>query len=294
MIPEALFLVLVLFLAAYLIRHYVFTLTVLYRRKKPSYNGNEDSFQPKVSVLIPAKSEETVIGRILQRMCELTYPKEKLEIIVINDASADHTGEIAEAFAKNYAFIKVIHRDSINGGRGKPRALNEGLAHASGEIVYCFDADYYPQRDIIERLNVCFRDAKVGAVQGRVTVLNEPVSLVTRLVALERIAGYRVDQKARGELGLIPQYGGTVGGFRKELIRALGGWDQTVLAEDTDLTFRCYLAGYKVRYVNEAESYEEAVEDWHSYCRQRSRWAKGHMQCISFGKKTVFLRCFLA
>lgn len=89
-----------------------------------------------------------------------------------------------------------------------------------------------------------------------------------------------------------------MGGFRKELICALGGWDQAILAEDTDLTFRCYLAGYKVRYVNEAESYEEAVEDWHSYWLQRSRWAKGHMQCafkhllrfvksdnLSFGEK---------
>jgi cellulose synthase/poly-beta-1,6-N-acetylglucosamine synthase-like glycosyltransferase len=289
-ILEALFLFLVLLLTAYLVRHYVFTLTVLYRRKKPTYNDYEKSFQPKVSILIPAKNEERVIDRILQRMCELTYPKEKLEIIVIDDASTDRTGEIAETFARNYAFIQVIHRDSTNGGRGKPKALNEGLIHASGEIIYCFDADYYPQQDILERFNAYFRDAKVGAVQGRVTVLNEPVSLVTRLVALERIAGYRVDQKAREELGLIPQYGGTVGGFRSELIRALGGWDQTILAEDTDLTFRCYLAGYKVRYVNEAESYEEAVEDWRSYWLQRSRWAKGHMQC-AFKHLLQFVKC---
>lgn len=298
MLLEILFVFLVLFLAAYLVRHYVFTLAVLYRRQKPVVPINGSGFQPTVSVLIPAKNEIKVIGRILQRMCELTYPKDKLEIIVINDASVDKTGEIADTFAKDHRFIHVIHRDFVNGGRGKPRALNEGLVHANGEIVYCFDADYYPQQDIIERFNTYFRDTKVGAVQGRVTVLNEPVSLVTRLVALERIAGYRVDQKAREELGLIPQYGGTVGGFRKELICALGGWDQTILAEDTDLTFRCYLAGYKVRYVNEAESYEEAVEDWHSYWLQRSRWAKGHMQCafkhllrfvksdsLSFGEK---------
>lgn len=212
-------------------------------------------------------------------MCELTYPKEKLEVIVINDASTDKTGEIAEAFARVYTFIRVIQCDSTNGGKRKPRALNEGLAQATGEIIYCFDADCYPQRDIIEKFNEHFRDPVVGAVQGRVTVLNEPVSLVTRLVALERIAGYRVDQKAREDLSLIPQFGGTVGGVRSTLIRALGGWDYNILAEDTDLTFRCYLAGYKVCYVNDAESYEEAVEDWFSYWNQRSRWAKGHMQC---------------
>lgn len=210
MILETIFIFLVLFLAAYLVRHYVFTIAVLYRRKKPIYKDNKESFQPKVSILIPARNEETVIGRLLQRLCELTYPKEKLEIIVIDDASKDKTGEIAEAFAKTYAFIKVLHCDSVNGGRGKPRALNEALDYVNGEIVYCFDADYYPQRDIIERFNEHFRDPAVGIVQGRVTVLNESVSLVTRLVALERIAGYRVDQKARQDLGLVPQYGGTI------------------------------------------------------------------------------------
>jgi cellulose synthase/poly-beta-1,6-N-acetylglucosamine synthase-like glycosyltransferase len=270
---------LVLLLAVYLVRHYIFTLTVLYGRKKSVYEKTETPYQPVVSILIPARNEEPVIARILQRMCELTYPREKLEIIVINDASTDKTGEIAKALARVHPFIRVIQCDSANGGKGKPRALNEGLAHANGEIVYCFDADYYPQRDIIEKFNEHFRDPAVGAVQGRVTVLNEPASLVSRLVALERIAGYRVDQKAREDLGLIPQYGGTVGGVRSTLIRALGGWDYNILAEDTDLTFRCYLAGYKVCYVNDAESYEEAVEDWFSYWNQRSRWAKGHMQC---------------
>jgi len=289
MLLEVLFILLVLPLAAYLVRHYIFTLSVLYRRKKPVRPGCRENFVPNVSVLIPARNEETVIGRILQRMCELTYPKEKLQVIVINDASTDKTGEIAEAFAKNYSFITVIHRDHINGGRGKPEALNEGLAHVSGEIIYCLDADYYSQRDIIEKFNAPFCDPKVGAVQGRVTVVNEPVSLITRLVALERIAGYRVDQEAREELGLIPQYGGTAGGFRKELIQRLGGWDPNILAEDTDLTFRCHLEGYKVCYVIEAESYEEAVENLRGYWQQRSRWAKGHMQCISFLKKTFVL-----
>jgi len=117
-------------------------------------------------------------------------------------------------------------------------------------------------------------------VQGRVTVQNESASLVSRLVALERIGGYRVDQLARDDLRLVPQYGGTVGGFRRGLLESLGGWDPNVLAEDTDLTFRVVLAGYRVRYVNEAECYEEAVEDWRAYWRQRSRWAKGHMQCF--------------
>jgi len=268
------------FMSAYLARHYIFTLTALYHQERPPHDTPHDMvYQPKVSVLIPARNEEKVIGRILQRMTELTYPKEKLEVIVIDDASTDQTGEIAEEFAKKYEYIKVAHRKPEDGGKGKPAALNRGLKHSTGEIIYCFDADYYPQKEILEKLTIYFADPKVGAVQGRVTVMNEPNTLVTRLVALERIGGYRVDQLARDNLGLIPQFGGTVGGFRRSLIEFLGGWDADMLAEDTDLTFKTYLAGYKVRYNNDAECYEEAVEGWRSYWRQRCRWAKGHMQC---------------
>ncbi len=237
-------------------------------------------FRPAVSILIPARNEELVIGKLLQRITALTYPKDKLEVLVINDGSTDKTGKIADEFAKMFGFVKVVHRSLEEGGKGKPDALNQGLKYASGEIVLCFDADYYPQLDIVEKLVAYFIDPEVGAVQGRVTVLNESASLVSRLVALERIGGYRVDQLARDDLRLIPQYGGTVGGFRRSLLESLGGWDSNVLAEDTDLTFRVVLAGYKVRYVNEAECYEEAVESWRAYWRQRTRWAKGHMQCF--------------
>jgi len=269
-------------MTAYLIRHYIFTLTVLNRahnRKKATVTTKNKAYQPPVSILIPAHNEERVIGRILQGMTKLTYPKDKMQVIVIDDASTDNTGEIAEGYATSHNYIEVIHRNQSEGGKGKASALNAGLKQSEGEIVFCFDADYYPQRAIIEKLGTEFTDPKVGAVQGRVTVLNEPQNVVTRLVALERIGGYRVDQQARDGLGLISQFGGTVGGFRRDLLQSLNGWDEFILAEDTDLTFRVYLAGYKIRYVNDAECYEEAVENWWGYWKQRYRWAKGHMQC---------------
>jgi cellulose synthase/poly-beta-1,6-N-acetylglucosamine synthase-like glycosyltransferase len=175
--------------------------------------------------------------------------------------------------------MEVLHRDKGKGGQGKASAMNAGFKHSTGEIILCFDADYYPQKDIVEKLTKEFRDPKVGAVQGRVVVLNEPQNIVTRLVALERIGGYRVDQEARDTLSLIAQFGGTVGGFKRELLESLGGWDESCLAEDTDLTFKVYLAGYKVRYVGDAECYEEAVDNWKAYSKQRYRWARGHMQC---------------
>jgi len=275
------FVLIVAIMLFYLVRHYVFSLTALYRQKgQPNYTLHALSYRPTVSILIPARNEEAVVGALLQRITELTYPKDKLEVIVIDDASTDNTGRIAEGFAQSYNYFKVVHRGLNDGGKGKSAVLNDGLKQAKGEMTICFDADYYPQIDVLEKLTAYFVDPEVGVVQGRVTVLNERATWVSRLVALERIAGYRVDQLARDDLGLIPQFGGTMGGFRRDIIEFLGGFDTRMLTEDTDLTFRVYLAGYKIRYVNDAECYEEAVEDWRAYWRQRHRWAKGHMQCF--------------
>jgi len=276
---EVVFLFSTALMIAYLIRHYVFTLTVLRRTKKARANVAADAkYEPTVSILIPARDEEQVIGRLLQRMTELTYPRNKLQVITIDDASSDSTRQIAEEFSKRYSFIEVLHRDKKNGGKGKASAMNSGLERSTGEIVLCFDADYYPQTDIVEKLVKEFVDPAVGAVQGRPVVLNEAQNVVTRLVTLERIGGYRVDQEARDNLGLIPQFGGTVGGFRRSILEKLGGFDESMLTEDTDLTFQVYLAGFKVRYVGDAECYEEAVDNWKAYWRQRHRWARGHMQ----------------
>jgi cellulose synthase/poly-beta-1,6-N-acetylglucosamine synthase-like glycosyltransferase len=277
---EVVFLFITTLMVAYLIRHYIFTLTVLRRAKKAKVNAIVDEkYESTVSILIPARNEEKVIGRLLQRIAELSYPHDKLQVIVIDDASSDSTGRIADEYSNKYAFIEVLHRENGNGGKGKAPAMNAGFKRATGEIVLCFDADYYPQKDIVENLAKEFADPNVGAVQGRVVVLNESQNIVTRLVALERIGGYRVDQEARDDLGLIAQFGGTVGGFRSSVLASLHGWAESLLAEDTDLTFRVYLAGYKVRYVIDAECYEEAVDNWKAYRQQRYRWARGHMQC---------------
>jgi cellulose synthase/poly-beta-1,6-N-acetylglucosamine synthase-like glycosyltransferase len=277
---EVFFLLLTVIMVAYIVRHYIFTLSVLRSEKNPRQPSEPTDFTPSVSILIPAHNEEKVIGRLLEQITTFTYPKDKMQVIVLDDASNDKTGKIADDFKDRYPYIEVVHRDLNAGASGKASAMNQGFTLCKGEIVLCFDADYYPQMDIIEKLTQSFLDPTVGAVQGRVVVLNEPQNIVTRLVALERVGGYRVDQQARDNLGLITQFGGTVGGFRSSLLKNLGGWDESVLAEDTDLTFRVYLAGYKIRYEVDAECYEEAVDSWRSYWRQRYRWAKGHMQCF--------------
>jgi cellulose synthase/poly-beta-1,6-N-acetylglucosamine synthase-like glycosyltransferase len=279
-ILEVFFTLLTSLMIAYLVRHYIFTMAVLKQaRKRKTTTCNDSMYEPTVTILIPARDEEDVLGNLLQQITELTYPKNKLQVIVIDDGSLDGTGRIADRYARQCSLIEVLHREKNEGGKGKTAAMNAGYQHSKGEIILCLDADYTPQRDIIEELIKEFKDPKVGAVQGRVVVINESQNTWTRLVTLERIGGYRVDQEGRDILGLITQFGGTVGGFRRSLLEELGGWDEHILAEDTDLTFRVYLAGYRVSYVKDAECYEEAVDNVHAYWTQRYRWARGHMQC---------------
>lgn len=213
MLLEFIFLFFCCVMIPYMLRHYIFSFTAIKVQSENLSADNIISLEPSVSILIPARDEENVIERLLQRLTELTYPKNKLEVIVINDHSADRTGEIAEVYALRYPdFIRVVHRNS--GGNGKSEALNEGLRYSTGKIICCLDADYLPERDLLGKMLPNFSDPAVGIVQSRITVLNERESLVSRIVALERMGGYRVNQYARNQLGLVPQYAGTAGQWR--------------------------------------------------------------------------------
>ncbi len=273
------FILLTSLIIIYLVRHYIFTFAVLrYSKRTPAPKNIQTPYEPSVSVLIPAHNEEHVISRLLDALTQLTYPKNKLQIIVIDDASTDATSKIVDHYANSVPFIHVLHRDDKVGGTGKAAAMNAGFVLSYGEIIVSFDADYLPQKDTVTKLVQPFADPIVGAVQGRPVVMNEPQNLLTRLVEFERVGGYRVDQEARNCLGLVPQFGGTIGGFRASILSSLGGFDEKMLTEDTDLTFSIIRLGYKVRYVGDAECYEEAVDNWRAYWRQRNRWARGHMQ----------------
>jgi cellulose synthase/poly-beta-1,6-N-acetylglucosamine synthase-like glycosyltransferase len=273
---QLLFALLALVMITYLLRHYAFTTTVLrYGRDPKNVHENATDPQPPVSVIIPAHNEEKVIGTLLQRIIELNYPKEKLDVIVINDASTDATEKIIEKYAKQHSHIRLMCRHTAT---TKAAALNEAIKHTKGELVYFFDADYVPSHDFIEKANQAFLNPKVGCAQTNIKVSNETTT-VSKVVSLERIGSYRVDQLARHILGLVPQFGGTAGGIRRSLLESIGGFNEKALTEDTDLTMRIYLQGHKVAYIVDTGSYEEAVENWRSYWHQRKRWATGHMQC---------------
>jgi cellulose synthase/poly-beta-1,6-N-acetylglucosamine synthase-like glycosyltransferase len=144
-----------------------------------------------------------------------------------------------------------------------------------------FDADYTPGPGLIKQLVAPFLDPEVGAVMGRVVPLNSWSNLLTRLLELERAGGYQVDQQARMNLALVPQYGGTVGGVRQRALEEVGGWREDTLSEDTDVTYRLLLHRWLTIYQNRSECYEEVPETWPARIRQIMRWARGHNQSLA-------------
>jgi cellulose synthase/poly-beta-1,6-N-acetylglucosamine synthase-like glycosyltransferase len=263
---------------AYFLRHFIFTLNRLIGKQRIYYQDILDSELPTLSVFVPMHNEERVAADILNRLVMADYPRDKLEVFPINDHSDDNTLQIIEEFAQRYSFIKPLHRQK--GKRGKPAGLNEAMENAAGEIAMVFDADYLPPKGILRDMAIAFKDPEVGAMMGRVIPINTPKNLLTRLLDLERSAGYQIDQQARYNLKLIPQYGGTVGAFRREQFFKFGGFDENILAEDTELTFNFFIKGWKVVYASRVECYEEVPEEWKIRARQITRWARGHTQVM--------------
>jgi len=280
----------IIVMLVYAVRHFVFSYNRLFGRQKISYRDLIDSELPSITVLIPMHNEELVLNSVLNSLLKCDYDQDKLEIIPINDNSTDRTGEMLDEYHGKYPFIRPLHR-SPSVMRGKPAALNDGLQIARGEIVIVFDADYQPSRNVLRKIAMCFADPEVGAAMGRVVPVNANVNLLTNLLNLERTGGYQVDQQARYNLNLIPQYGGTVGGFRKHLLLESGGFDVHILAEDTELTYRLYIKGWKVVYDNSAECYEESPETWKVRGRQIQRWSRGHnVVMFKYFFRTMFCR----
>jgi cellulose synthase/poly-beta-1,6-N-acetylglucosamine synthase-like glycosyltransferase len=267
-------------IVVYTVRHYIFTLNRLFGRHRQPYVDIGTAPWPSVAVYVPCHNEARVVGHMLDALLGADYPRDRLAIIPINDRSTDRTAQVLDDYAVQFpGRIRPIHRSG--GALGKAAALRECSSASDAEIHLVFDADYLPGRGLIKQLVAPFFDPEVGAVMGRVVPLNVKRTLLTRLLDLERAGGYQVDQQARMNLRLIPQYGGTVGGVRRAALEHVGGWHDDTLAEDTDMTFRLVLAGWEVVYQNRSECYEEVPETWPSRIRQIKRWAQGHNQSLA-------------
>ncbi len=236
----------------------------------------DTGFRPPVSVLVACKDEVAVCEALVEHLVALEYPGQ-LQLIVVDDASSDGTAERLDQLASRHDRLLVVHRAPGAGG-GKAGALNAGLERASGDVVIVFDADHRPRPDVVRRLTRHFEDPAVAAVQGRCVIGNPEDSPLTRLVAIDYLAGYLVNEYGRQVLFHLPAYGGANCAVRADVLRQAGGWNPDTVTEDTDLTLRLVLGGHRVRYDVTAVDEEEGVVNLARYWRQRYRWARGHQQ----------------
>ncbi|MBI5050313.1 MAG: glycosyltransferase [Nitrospirae bacterium] len=259
-------------------RYYMVYLYYRYQKDKPLPKGKLSSL-PRVTVQLPLYNEMYVVRRLIAASCSIDYPKELLDIQVLDD-SIDETSKIArecvEEFKRRGYDISYIRRDSRAGF--KAGALAEGLKIAKGEYVAVFDADFVPQRDILQKTIHYFSDKSVGMVQTRWSFLNSKYSMLTMIQAIMLDGHFVIEHTARNWSGRFFNFNGTAGIWRKEAIDTAGGWQHDTLTEDLDLSYRSQLKGWRFVFLKDEVSPSEIPVEINSFKTQQHRWAKGSIQ----------------
>ena len=235
-----------------------------------------DAKLPAISVLVPCHNEELVISGTLQALFALQYPPALMEILIIDDGSTDRTAEIVQQFAGDPR-VTLLQVPAEIAARGKSGALNYGLTTAKHPIVAVYDADNRPEpwalRPLVEAL---VADPNLGAAIGIFRCLNRRRNLLTRFLNIEGIAYQWIVQAGRWALLRFTALPGTNYVIRRSLLESLGGWDQSALTEDAELTLRLYEAGHSIAFVPASVTWEQEPENLRTWLRQRHRWVRGN------------------
>ena len=234
---------------------------------------------PRVTVQLPIFNERYVIERLVEAVSRFDYPRELLDIQVLDD-STDETQQVASACVARFAAqglpITYIYRANREGY--KAGALENGLKTGQGEFVAIFDADFIPAPDFLRRSIPYFENEKIGMVQTRWTYLNRDYSLLTQVETILLDGHFVVEHGARSRRGTFFNFNGTAGVWRRQAIEDAGGWEHDTLTEDTDLSYRAQLFGWKFLYLPDIECASELPVDMNGFKTQQARWAKGLMQ----------------
>ena len=257
-------------------------LMVYYYRKYRSVKGDKPASLrrfPKVTVQLPIYNEYYVVERLIKAACALKYPKEFLEIQVLDD-STDETVEVSRRWIQHFREqgfnIVLLPRKERRGY--KAGALRDGLAVAKGEFIAIFDADFVPPEDFLRKTLSYFRNKRIGMVQTRWGHLNNDFSLLTRSQAIGLDGHFVVEQEARNRAGFFINFNGTAGVWRKTCIEDSGNWQDDTLTEDLDLSYRAQLRGWKFQYVQETICQSEIPSDIAGVKSQQFRWTKGAIE----------------
>jgi cellulose synthase/poly-beta-1,6-N-acetylglucosamine synthase-like glycosyltransferase len=234
---------------------------------------------PYITIQLPLFNEMYVVERLVKAVTEIDYPRDRVEIQVLDD-STDETVNIARATVENYAAlgyeIHYIHRDDRTGF--KAGALENGMKTAKGELIAIFDADFVPRSDFLRKLVHFFTDPTVGCAQMRWAHINGSYNLLTRLQTIMLDGHFVIEQTTRNRTGNFFNFNGTAGIWRREAIELSGGWQHDTLTEDTDLSFRAQLMGWRFVYLLDEEAPAEIPVEVNAFKAQQRRWAKGVLQ----------------
>ena len=285
-LPETLILVFYFFVLSILAiygwhRYYLVYLYMKNRDKAPTRLAPPPPLAslPRVTIQLPIYNEMYVADRLIDRVCEIDYPLELLEIQVLDD-STDETREIAELAVRRHAArgfdIQYMHRVDRRGY--KAGALEAGLKKAKADFIAIFDADFIPPKDFLVRTLPHFADSNVGMVQARWGHINQDYSLLTKIQAILLDGHFVLEHGGRNRAGCFFNFNGTAGVWRRQTIAAAGGWQHDTLTEDLDLSYRAQLLGWKFVFLPELVSPAEVPVEMNSFKSQQHRWAKGSIQ----------------
>ncbi|HTR46621.1 MAG TPA: cellulose synthase family protein [Verrucomicrobiae bacterium] len=266
-------------LAMYGIHRYQLVYNFFKNRKNVPGPPPEMTAWPKVTVQLPIYNERYVIERLVEAVAQFDYPRELLDIQVLDD-STDETQQVARDCVERHQALGVpvvyIHRDNREGF--KAGALQEGLKSATGEFVAIFDADFIPPADFLRRTVPYFTDPQIAMVQTRWSYINRNYSNLTEVEAILLDGHFAIEHSSRYRSSLFFNFNGTAGIWRRCSIEDAGGWQHDTLTEDTDLSYRAQLRGWRFLYLPEIDCPSELPVEMNAFKSQQARWAKGLMQ----------------
>ena len=255
---------------------------IYYHRKYKSVKPlprNDFSPDSVVTIQLPLYNELYVVERLIDSVCEIDYPKEKLEIQILDDSTDETTRIVQEVVAqKKLEGFDIYHvrRESRKGF--KAGALKEGLKIAKGEYIAIFDADFIPHKDFLKKTLSFFSNENIGMVQTRWEHINGDYSILTKAQALALDGHFVIEQTVRNKAGFFINFNGTGGVWRKECIVDAGNWQEDTLTEDLDLSYRAQLNGWKFIFLKDFTSPAELPSEINALKNQQFRWTKGAIE----------------
>src|SRR6266700_7135944 len=250
-----------------------------YKWAKPVASPPLPETIPMVTVQLPIYNERYVVERLVEAVCRMDYPRDRLEIQVLDD-STDDTSAILRAriaaLCREGFLIEHLRRTNRTGY--KAGALATGLARARGEFLAIFDADFVPPVDFLKKTLPHFHDPAIGMVQTRWGHLNENYSLLTWIQSIFLDGHFLIEHTARNRSGAFFNFNGTAGIWRREAITSSGGWQHDTLTEDLDLSYRAQMNGWRFMYLPEVVCPAELPVDINAFKTQQNRWTMGAIQ----------------